>query len=222
MFSGGPTASVITFPIVFLGVLTQALVIGELSSMIPLSGGQYNWVAILSPPAYSNFLSYLTGWILTIAWQSGTAGVTFMASNMIVALANAMHPDYVVKNWHATLVFFAIVGVAVFVTTWLGRVLPMVESFAFLLYVMGFFTMVIVMAYLSPKLDPSMVFNAYLNLGGWENNVQAVWTSIVPIMFGFNGFDASVHIGESVPYHLQRARQLTRLLQPKKSRTPRA
>ena len=209
LFNGGPTAQIITFPIVFAGVLMQALVIAELSSMIPLSGGQYNWVAILSPPKYANFLSYLTGWILTIAWQSGTAGVTFMVSRLIVALANAMNTEYIVKDWHATLVFFAIVGVAVFVTTYLGRVFPMVESVAFLLYVMGFFTVVIVMAYLSPKVDPSMVFNSYLNLGGWKNDAQATFLSIVPIMFGFNGFDASVHIGKCLDMHDLALNELT-------------
>ena len=33
-----------------------------MNDRMPLSGGEYNWVAILAPKNLSNFLSYITGW----------------------------------------------------------------------------------------------------------------------------------------------------------------
>ncbi|KAH3990200.1 hypothetical protein HBI24_123450 [Parastagonospora nodorum] len=198
LFNGGPTGFLISFPIVFLGVLMQALVVAELASMIPLSGGQYNWVAILAPRRLSNFLSYFVGWIVTIAWQAGAAGVAFLTSNVILGLASAVHPDYEMKKWHVTLAFFAVITLAVLVTTVLGRLLPTIESVAFVIFVMGFFVLIIVLKYLAPKTDSSQVFQNFFNGGGWNNNVEATFVGAIPIMFGFNGFDAGVHLAEEV------------------------
>ncbi|KAF2245447.1 amino acid transporter [Trematosphaeria pertusa] len=178
LFNGGPTGIITTFPVFFLGVLMQTLVMAELASMIPLSAGQFNWVAILSPPGISNFLSYLTGWIVTIAWQAACAAPTFICSNMIVALASYSNPDYDVKNWHAALIFYAIIALAVLVNTYLGRLFPSIESLAFLLHVVGFFIVLIVVVYLAPKTDPSTVFDNFINGGGFPTTAQSVlvWT----------------------------------------------
>lgn len=180
----------------------QTLVMAELASMyvlrvlhihrltwrrIPLSAGQFNWVAILSPPGISNFLSYLTGWIVTIAWQAACAAPTFICSNMIVALASYSNPDYDVKNWHAALIFYAIIALAVLVNTYLGRLFPSIESLAFLLHVVGFFIVLIVVVYLAPKTDPSTVFDNFINGGGFPTTAQSVLVGSVPVMFGFNG-----------------------------------
>lgn len=163
---------------------------------MPLAGGQYNWVAILSPPRLSNFLSYFTGWIITIAWQAGAAGVAFLTSNLILALANATHPDYAMQKWHVTLTLFAVIALGVFVCTVLGRILPNIESLAFVIFVMGFFVLLVVLSYLAPKTDSPQVFHNFFNGGEWNNNAEAVFVGAIPIMFGFNGNDAGVHLGE--------------------------
>jgi choline transport protein len=142
-------------------------------------------------------LSYFVGWIVTIAWQAGAAGVAFLTSNVILALANAIHPEYEMKNWHVTLAFFAVIAVAVFVTTVLGRLLPTIESLAFVIFVMGFFVLLIVLKYLAPKTDNAGVWENFFNGGNWNNNVEATFVGAIPIMFGFNGFDAGVHLGKS-------------------------
>ncbi|KAF2205643.1 putative amino acid permease [Delitschia confertaspora ATCC 74209] len=198
LFNGGPTGIITTFPIIFLGVLFQTLVLSELASMIPLSGGQYNWVAILAPPKLSHFLSYLTGWITTITWQSAVPAVTYMCSNMIVALVDFHYPNQTLKNWHATLIFFAVTFVAVFINTYLGRVFPTIECFSFLLHVFGFFVVLIVMVYLAPKAPPSSVFENYINGGGFSSTAVSVFVGTIPIMFGFVGFDSAAHIAEEI------------------------
>lgn len=136
------------------------------------------------------------GWIVTIAWQAGAAGVAFLTSNVILSLASAVHPEYEMKKWHVTLAFFAVITLAVLVTTVLGRLLPTIESVAFVIFVMGFFVLLIVLKYLAPKTDSSQVFENFFNGGGWNNNVEATFVGAIPIMFGFNGFDAGVHLGK--------------------------
>lgn len=41
--NGGPSGLVYGYIIVLVGVTFQTLTMAEMASMIPLSGGQYNW-----------------------------------------------------------------------------------------------------------------------------------------------------------------------------------
>lgn len=90
---------------------------------IPLSGGEFNWVAVLSPPGYSNFLSYTTGWIVTIAWQAAAASVTMLNSLIILTIISANYPTYEMKVWHGTLIFYGTVAISVLMNTYIGRIL---------------------------------------------------------------------------------------------------
>lgn len=36
----------------------------------PTAGGQYHWVSEFAPRQWQGFLSYCSGWLGTIAWQS--------------------------------------------------------------------------------------------------------------------------------------------------------
>ena len=65
------------------------------SYRIPLAGGPFNWVAILSPPKYRNFLSYLAGWLTLIAWQSIVAGTAYVCGTLIQGLLVLNYPGYV-------------------------------------------------------------------------------------------------------------------------------
>ena len=38
----------------------------EMCSMYPVAGGQYSWVAALTPPKYARGFSYVTGWFMLI------------------------------------------------------------------------------------------------------------------------------------------------------------
>ena len=54
----------------FIGVslltLAVAIPMAEMCSMYPVAGGQYSWVAALTPPRYARGLSYATGWFMLI------------------------------------------------------------------------------------------------------------------------------------------------------------
>lgn len=54
----------------FIGVslltLAVAIPMAEMCSMYPVAGGQYSWVAALTPPRFARGLSYATGWFMLI------------------------------------------------------------------------------------------------------------------------------------------------------------
>lgn len=61
VYSGGPGGAVYSFIFAWTGTACSFVVISELASMAPTSGGQYHWCAMLAPPKYMKILSYLTG-----------------------------------------------------------------------------------------------------------------------------------------------------------------
>jgi Amino acid permease len=59
--NGGTAGLFWTYLITIVGLIFVYVSLAELGSMIPTSGGQYFWVAVLAPPKYRNYLSYITG-----------------------------------------------------------------------------------------------------------------------------------------------------------------
>ncbi|KAL8801575.1 MAG: hypothetical protein Q9182_004361 [Xanthomendoza sp. 2 TL-2023] len=113
----------------------------ELASMIPLAGGQYNWVALLAPSSSTKFLSYLTGWITMIAWQACLAGSAFLGGTMIQGLLVLNNDNYVPERWHGTLLFYAIILFSLIINTYLARLLPKIEGMVLIIHVAGFVLM---------------------------------------------------------------------------------
>jgi hypothetical protein len=71
-------------PAVFWGLLLSPIVmlpvyasLAEVASMSPTAGGQFHWVSELAPPRFQKGLSYTTGWLLTLGWQTFLCGVSF-------------------------------------------------------------------------------------------------------------------------------------------------
>ncbi|KAF2465154.1 putative GABA permease [Lindgomyces ingoldianus] len=198
LINGGPTGAIAAFPVVMFGVFLQILVMAEMASMIPLSGGQYNWVAILAPQSCSNFLSYTTGWITAIAWQAAAASATWIDATLLLTIVSVNYPSYNMQMWHAVLIFYAIIALAVFVTTYLGRIFPSLEAMVLVLHIVGFFAILIVLVYLAPKTPSDVVFHTVINGGGFKTNAESILVGAVILMYNFNGVDAATHMAEEI------------------------
>ena len=136
---------------------------------IPLAGGPFNWVAILAPPHYRKFLSYMAGWLTVIAYQAFVAAVAYVCATLIQSLIILNHPQYSPQLWHATLLVYAVIAFGVLANTVLGRILPRIESLMLIFYVMGFFGVLIPVIYLAPHRSAKEVFTTFNNGGGWSS-----------------------------------------------------
>lgn len=67
----------------FVGFCPIYLSMAEMSSMAPTAGGQYHWVSEFSQTAWQKWLSYVTGWTSTVAWQAGNAIGVFLTGKSI-------------------------------------------------------------------------------------------------------------------------------------------
>ena len=185
--NGGPAGLVYGYLFSWVGSMIQTLVMAEMASMIPLAGGQFNWVAELSPPSCSKFLSYLTGWVTFISWQAGLASAAFIGGTQIQGLLVLNNPDYDYQRWQGTLLYCAIIGFGVIFNTVLARLLPKVECAVLIVHVVGFFCILIPLAYLGPHNSAAEVFATFTNSGGWSSTGLSFFVGLPTSMFTFIG-----------------------------------
>ena len=196
--NGGPAGLIYGFILTWMGVFSQALVMAELGAMIPLAGGQYNWVAVLAPEKSSKYLSYLTGWTSVIGWQATTCTTLFLASTIIQGLLVQNSSSYTPQRWHATLIGYAVLAFSVFMNTYLAASLPKIESIVFLLHVFGFLFILIPLVYFGPHGDPATVFTTFLNEGHWPSQGLSFFVGLTTSMIAFVGLDTAAHMAEEI------------------------
>jgi choline transport protein len=168
---GGPTL-IYGYVFCWLGSLATCASISEMASMYPTSGGQYHWVALLSPPRYANFLSWLTGWVSAIGWQAGASSGTFLGGTLIQGLLVLNDPSYNYKRWHGTLLLYAVLLVALFVNTILIKLLPYLEGLILVLHIAGFFGILIPLVHLAPMSSAQFVFTDFLEASGYPTGLN--------------------------------------------------
>ncbi|KAI9655954.1 MAG: hypothetical protein M1821_005015 [Bathelium mastoideum] len=196
--NGGPAGLIYGYLVTWIGVFSQAFVMAEMGAMIPLAGGQYNWVAILAPEKYSKFLSYMTGWTTAIAWQAATCATLYLTSTMIEGLLIQNDANYVLQRWHGTLIGYAVLAFSLLVNTYLATQLPKIESMVLLLRIFGFFFVLIPLVYFGPHGNPSFVFGTFLNEGAWPTQGLSFFIGLTTSMIAFVGLDAAAHMAEEI------------------------
>lgn len=152
-------------------------------------------VAVLAPKKYNNFLSYITGWITIIGWNACSASASLIVGTMIQGIAVLNYPNYVPERWHAVLLFYALAGIAIFINTYLARMLPQIESCILVLHIIGFFALLIPLVYLAPHDSVQKVFTTTLNEGKWPTYGLAFCIGVPTTAFCFIGLDGAVHMG---------------------------
>ncbi|KAK7738454.1 hypothetical protein SLS53_005973 [Cytospora paraplurivora] len=197
---GGPSGIIYGFIVVWVGTLSIFATLSELVSMAPTSGGQYHWVSILAPPTTRKFLGYLTGWLTLTGWQALVASGGYVTGTMIQGLILLTHPDYInsMKNWHGTLLFWAVVLAGFSINTAIGSLLAKFEGLVLVVHLLGFFAVILPLAILSEHADSASVFNTFYNVGGWQTQGLSFCIGILGNVFAFLGGDGAIHMAEEI------------------------
>ncbi|TGZ78574.1 putative amino acid permease [Ascodesmis nigricans] len=197
--NGGPAGLIIGFLWSWLGTMCIAASIGEMASMMPLSGGQYFWVYFIAPPKFRNFLSYVTGWINVLGWQAGTASQAFLAGGLIQGMLVLNYPNtYIFQKWHGTLLLYGVILVTLVINTYLASWLPKIEGLMFILHILGFFGILIPLTYLGPHGSVKDVFQTFANYGEWPNQPISFFVGISTSVYAFLGADSAAHLAEEI------------------------
>ncbi|KAI1363248.1 putative GABA permease [Xylaria arbuscula] len=198
--NGGPSGILYGFLVVWVGTLSVFTTLSELVSMAPTSGGQYHWVSMLAPASSRRFLGYLTGWLAITGWQALVASGAFVSGTMIQGLVLLTHPEYaaVMKNWHGTLLFWAVVVVSYGINTAVGSLLAKFEGLVLVLHILGFFAVILPLTLLSPHGSAKDVFDTWVNSGLWQTQGLSFSIGIIGNVFAFLGGDGAIHMSEEI------------------------
>lgn len=172
----------------YMGQALIVLSLAEMSSMAPTAGGQYHWVSEFAPASYQRLLSYISGWLATISWQSVVALDCYLVGLIIQSLISINNPDYVPTRWQATLLIFAsAIGIGMF-NVFAAKHLPLAEGIFVTGHFFAFFPIVIVILVLSPKRSAADVFLNFSDNGaGWPTVGWATMVGQVSAMFAVIG-----------------------------------
>ncbi|BCS19099.1 putative GABA permease [Aspergillus puulaauensis] len=195
--NGGPGGAVYSFIFAWTGTACSFVVISELASMAPTSGGQYHWCAMLAPPKYMKIMSYLTGWVTVIGWQAAFASSAFLAGTEIQGAVTLGHANYSAQPWQGTLIMWAAVLFALGINIAGGKLLPRFETAVLVVHLVGFFGILIPITYMADHNSTHDVFLNFVN-GGFPSQGLSWFVGMTGCVFAFAGGDAAVHMAEEV------------------------
>lgn len=157
---------------------------------------------MLAPEKYKKFLSWITGWTVTLGWNANTASGLYFVGTMTTALIRLCEPSYqpsqLAGRFHATLCMLALGLVVIGVNAFLVRLLPFIGRFMLFLH-FGFWCFIIIpMIVLSPHDTAEKVFLSFENNAGWSTDGLAFMVIISTTNLALLGYDAPCHMGTSL------------------------
>jgi len=198
--SGGSTS--VIWGLVTAGICNSCLAasMAEFLSAYPTAGGQYHWVAVITPKPWVPLASWITGWINVSGWIALTTSGGLLASQLISGLIYLFHPDSTLKPYQVWLIYTLWTMIAFVVNAFLNRLLPYVNRGAFIWSIGGFAIICItVLACASPNYaSAEFVFTRFINETGWPDGI-AWLLGLLQGGFGLTGYDAVAHMIEEIP-----------------------
>lgn len=139
----------------------------------------------------------MVGWLCVIGWQSGVTAIAFLISNLIQGLIALTHPDYVLAQWHGTLLAIGVVSFAAAVNIYAPARVPQIEGVVAIARSVGIAAILIVLWVLAPKNNAHDAFLQFRNDSGWSLDGQAFVVGLPNLALSLLGFDSMVHMCKS-------------------------
>ena len=131
---------------------------------------------------------------MATGWQCSIASTAFLTGTIIQGLLVLNDSTYVYERWQGTLLVVAVTAFSIIFNTFLAKKLPMVEGVILIVYVVGFFAIIIPLWVLAPRADAYTVFTQFTNEGGWSSTGTAVMIGLSGTIASMAGFDCAVHM----------------------------
>ncbi|KAH8885390.1 putative amino acid permease [Thozetella sp. PMI_491] len=157
-----------------------------------------HWVALLAPKSWSHFLSYLTAWLPTLAWQGAAVDTAYSFATLLQCMIVLVHPSDKPLAYQTVSLSWGATSFAVAINSVTTRFLARFEGPVLVLHLAGFFCILIPMVYLAPHNDAEEVFTTFLNLGGWSTQALSFFVGAPSITLGLLGADVAVHMSEEI------------------------
>ncbi|KAF5664279.1 choline permease [Fusarium heterosporum] len=200
LISGGAPCLLYNFILSTVCSLCIASSLGEIASIYPTAGGQYHWVAALSPSSIRSSASFFTGWISIGGQTVLTSSAAFAAGLQTQALIVVNDSSYIPQRWQGMLFYWAFLVYGFIMNIWGHKFLPFTNTASGIIHITGFVVIVIVLGVMAPKNSASFVFTKVSNYSGWESEGVSWLVGLLSAVYPFLGYDAACHLAEEMPH----------------------
>ena len=155
----------------YVGQSFVTLSLAEMASIAPTAGGQYHWVSEFAPKKAQKILSYMSGWLSTLAWQSFVATDSFIIGEIILGMIAINDPSFVPQRWQATLLIIATVLALAAFNFFAGKRLGDAENVFCAFHLLAFLPVIVTLLAMTPeKQSAKAVFTQFTDNGaGWSS-----------------------------------------------------
>ena len=141
----------------------------------------------------------VAGYLVAAGWQFSIVSTAFLAGTILQGLLILNYENYVYEGWHGTLLVIAVTLFCIVFNVFLAKRLPFIEGVLLVIYIVGFFVIIIPLWVLAPRTETKVVFTKFNNEGGWSSLGTAVLVGLSGLVPSLAGFDCAVHMGECIP-----------------------
>ncbi|KAJ5951844.1 amino acid/polyamine transporter I [Penicillium vulpinum] len=197
--SGGSSSMVYGYLLMSIGALIISLCISEYASMIPTAGGQYHYVAYMSPPRFRRIFSWYAGWITTWAWVLSSVAGNFATCMQISSYMILFREGYVYERWHTAVTMLILMTLYLFASIFGIKYLHHTSFIAMAAHTVGFLAIIIyLLVHTNPRSSATYVFTNHSNLTGWESDGVAWCIGLLAPAAAVVGWDSSTHMAEEM------------------------
>jgi amino acid transporter len=151
-------------------------------------------ISMFAPKSCERYLSFETGWLISIGWASGPVSIASLWALCIQGLIALHDPGYTPENWHSTLLIIALLVFASLFNTCFARWLPYFEAGMALVSIGGIFIVCLVLLLLLPRNNPHDAFMQFTNNTDWNSVGTAFMIKLLFPILAILGFDCTVHM----------------------------
>ncbi|VUC31147.1 unnamed protein product [Clonostachys rosea] len=197
--SGGCSSFVWGFVASAAGAMLIVSCHGEYASMIPTAGGQYHYVAEMSPMRYRRIFSWYAGWLTMIGWVLCATAGTFAGVMQIQSWIILFKEDYVYERWHTSLIFIAFTTYYSITAIFQLKYLHHMIFLAMFAHIVGYLaTPIYLLVNVEKKNTATYVFTDFTNLSGWESPGISWSIGLLTSAIGFVNWDSALHMAEEM------------------------
>lgn len=144
-------------------------------------------------------MSYASGWLATLSWQSIIAVDCYIVGGIIQGLIVISNPSYAPERWQATLLIIASSILFGLFNIYFAKQLPLAEAIFAIFHYLAFIPVIAILWAMAPTQSARTVFTEFTDNGaGWPNTGMAVLVGQVSSMFTVIGSDSVAHISEEI------------------------
>ncbi|KAL1304537.1 hypothetical protein AAFC00_003519 [Neodothiora populina] len=204
LYNGGPMGVIFEFLAVAMFYWMVAACIAELASAIPSSSGVYHWASVTAGKKYARIVGFFAGWWNFFAWIFGSASMSSILANQILAMWGLYHPDYVAERWNVFIVYLILTWSCCACVLFANRALPWINNLGLFFILAGCLVSVLVCA-IMPSSNGSGYATKDAVWKDWDNQTGYTSDGFVFLAGMLNGAyaigtpDCVSHLAEEIP-----------------------